>query len=209
MSSLPAIELELREKSGKGAARAVRRNGYVPGTLYGQEKPESIQVKQSELVKEMQKPGLFTRVFSVNGLGKPFQALIRAVERDLISELPTHFDLQKIEDSTKLKLSVPLKFINREKCPGLKRGGVLSVIHHSIQVKCLAKKIVDCITIDLDGAPVGKSIRFSDLQLPEGMAFLNQRMQDTVYTIVPPKVKGKDAAAEADDGAESSSEDAA
>lgn len=198
MSSLPTIELELREKSGKGAARSARRAGYVPGTLYGQETPENIQMKQSDLVKEMQQSGLFTRVFTVNGLKKSFKALIRAVDRDLISELPLHFDLQKIEDNTALKLSVPLKFINREKCPGLKRGGVLSVIHHTLQVRCLAKKIVDHIVIDLDGAPVGKSIRFADIQLPEGMSFLNQRMQDTVYTIVPPKVKGKDAAAAAE-----------
>ena len=195
MSSLPSLSLETREKTGKGAARAVRRDGYVPGTLYGQETPESIQILQSDFVKEMQNPGIKTRVYEFELAGKKFKGLVRAIERDLLSELPLHFDVQKIEETTTLKISVPLKFINRDKCPGLKRGGVLSLIHHTLKVKCLASKIVSHIVIDLDGAPVGKSIRFSDIQLPEGMSFLNQRMQDTVYTIVPPKVKGKDAAA--------------
>ena len=197
MSSLPTLELELREQTGKGAARAARRAGYVPGTLYGQKSPVNVQVLNSEFIKEMKKPGIFMRTFNVKLNGNTFKGLVRDIERDRVSELPLHFDIQAIEDKTMVRLSVPLNFINREKCPGLKRGGVLSVIHHTLEVKCLAKNIVSSIEIDLNGAPVGKSIRFADITLPEGMKFTHQRMQDTVYTIVPPKVKGKDAAAAA------------
>ena len=98
MSSLPSLSLETREKTGKGAARAVRRDGYVPGTLYGQETPESIQILQSDFVKEMQNPGIKTRVYEFELAGKKFKGLVRAIERDLLSELPLHFDVQKIED---------------------------------------------------------------------------------------------------------------
>ncbi len=164
------IAAQPRERAGKGAARAVRRTGRVPGVIYGEKtSPALIDVDPKALEIELHKPGFFTRLFDIDVGGKSQRALARDVQFHPVTDRAEHVDFMRVGEHTRIKVGVPVKFINQDKSPGLKRGGVLNVVRHTIEVYCTVDNIPQLFSIDLDGLDIGDSIHINTVKLPEGV----------------------------------------
>ena len=193
MTQIAEVILNPRQERGTGAARSVRREEKVPGILYGgKQEPTLVSVEKRWLIKEMHQPGLMNKLFEVKGTKKKELVLIRDIQLHPVKDLPIHIDFMRVDEKKEIHLSIPLHFINEDKSQGIKRGGVLSVIHQSLEVVCLAKKIPDNIVVDLEKAGVGFALHQSDIVLPEGVRFAHPDRQETLATIVPPKIKGEE-----------------
>lgn len=164
------IAAEPRERAGKGAARTVRRAGRVPGVVYGDKQAaELISLEPREIEREIHKPGFYTRLFSIEVGGKSILALPRDVQLHPVTDRAEHVDFMRVNDKTRIRVSVPVKFLNPEKSPGLKRGGVLNVVAHDIDVYCTISSIPRQIEIDLSGLEINDSVHMSTVKLPEGV----------------------------------------
>jgi large subunit ribosomal protein L25 len=161
------LNVEVREKTGTGAAREARRAGMVPGVLYGGDKdPVAISVKMNEFKKALYTGKLLGHLVTLK-YGKETQPVIaKAVDMHPISDTPWHFDLYRVDEHQQIKIEVPLHFVNQDASPGLKRGGTLNVALHTVTVSCAADHIPEELTFDLTGKEIGESIRISDLKLP-------------------------------------------
>jgi large subunit ribosomal protein L25 len=183
------IAAQPRERAGKGAARAVRRSGQVPGVIYGDKsKPELIAVDPKQLDAELKKPGFFTRVFDVDVGGKVTRALARDLQLHPVSDRPEHVDFMRVNESTKVRVAIPVKFLNADKSPGLKRGGVLNVVRHTIEVWAMISNIPQAITVDLEGQDIGDSIHISHVKLPEGISPTITGRDFTIAAVAAPSV---------------------
>jgi large subunit ribosomal protein L25 len=190
MSVITAIVAELRDRAGKGAARATRRSGKVPGVIYGAKlTPICIQLDPRVLWAEMLKPGFTTKLFDVD-LGKDgkHRCLARDVQMQPVTDQPIHIDFMRVSADARLHVNVPVHFVNHDKSPGIKKGGVLNVEHHTIQVTCSPESIPAEFSIDLAGKEIGASVHVSDLQMPAGVTPYHLDMSETVATIAPPTV---------------------
>lgn len=208
MSSARALEVKERTTLGTGGARAERRSGYTPAVLYGDNKdPISLSVEERLLKKELLEPGIYSHLYTIKVDNKDQQVLIRDIQFHPVSDRPLHVDFLRVGKGSTIHVDVPLSFINEEKCPGLKQGGVMNVLRHSLHVTCSPTNIPENITIDLEGKEIGFSCALSSLELPEGVKVSHLEKAETVLTLVPPKVKGSDAADEAEEeGAEDAAE---
>ena len=161
------LNVEVRERAGTGAARAVRREGKVPGVLYGgKEGPVNISVRGPEFRKALYTGKLLGHLVTVK-YGKETQPVIaKAVDLHPVNEAPIHFDLYRVAANQQIKINVLVHFSHQEECPGLKRGGTLNVALHDVQVSCPADQIPEDIIVDLTGLDIGSTIRVSDLKLP-------------------------------------------
>ncbi|THD64353.1 50S ribosomal protein L25/general stress protein Ctc [Phenylobacterium sp.] len=161
------LNVEVREKTGTGATREVRRAGLVPGVLYGGDKdPVAISVKMNEFKKALYTGKLLGHLVTLK-YGEETQPVIaKAVDMHPVSDTPWHFDLYRVDAHQQIKIEVPLHFQNQEASPGIKRGGALNVVFHSVQVACAADHIPEELVFDLTGLEIGDSIRVSDLKLP-------------------------------------------
>ena len=177
-----------REKAGKGASRASRKAGLVPAVIYGNKKPPvMIAIENKILVAEMGKKGLWTRQFEINLDGEKHLALCQDIQKHPVTNHPEHADFLRISKDSVLVLDIPLQFVNEAGSPAIKKGGVLNVVHRTIEVKCKADNIPESFTIDLASAEVGDSFMASALRLPDGVA-LTAKEDYTVATIVVPTV---------------------
>lgn len=184
---------------GTGPARAVRREAKIPAIIYGAGAPnQPVSVDAKGLIKSMQDPTFFSRIISLeNEAGKAEQVLARDVQVHPVTDRPLHVDFLRIDDTTRVNVLVALHFFNHDKSPGLKRGALLNVVAHQVEVKARPKDIPAKIDIDLSGRGVGTSIHLSDLSLGEGVELAYpERGNLTVATIVPPKRSKMDAAEE-------------
>ena len=161
------LNVEVREKTGTGAARDARRAGLVPGVLYGGDKdPVAISVKMNEFKKALYTGKLLGHLVTLK-YGKETQPVIaKAVDMHPITDTPWHFDLYRVDEHQQIKIEVPLHFQNHDAAPGLKRGGTLNVALHTVTVSCAADHIPEELVFDLTGKEIGDSIRISDLKLP-------------------------------------------
>ena len=161
---------EARTGTGKGAARQARRNGMVPGIVYGGGvDPLSIQIPFNVLLKRLKKGRFLSTLFNLKVEGHDdVRVICRGVQRDVIKDLPTHVDLMRLRRTSRVALFIPVEFVNQEKSPGLKRGGVLTVVRPEVELIVTAGDIPDHITIDLDGRNIGDVLHISDVVLPEG-----------------------------------------
>jgi len=187
MSEQLTLPAEARDRAGKGASRALRRDGRVPAVVYGEKKePLSIHVEEKLLYKMLLTGHFMNSVVMVDLKGKPHRTLPKAVDFHPVSGRPIHVDFLRIGEHTKVTVAVPVRFDNDEESPGLKRGGVLNVVQHELELVCDAASIPNEIHIALDGLDIGDAIHISHVKLPDGVLPANQDEDFTVATIVAP-----------------------
>ncbi|MGM0584699.1 MAG: 50S ribosomal protein L25/general stress protein Ctc [Pseudomonadota bacterium] len=169
MAELPVLEATARSGTGKGAARAARRENLVPGVIYGGgDDPQPINVKFNELIKRLHAGRFMATLYNVKVDGKDTRVICRAVQRDVVTDLPTHVDFLRLTERSRINLYIPVDFINEEESPGLKKGGVLTVVRGEVELKVTAGNIPEKITADLSGKDFGDVIHISDIDLPKG-----------------------------------------
>jgi large subunit ribosomal protein L25 len=201
MSEQLTLPAETRDRAGKGASRELRREGRVPAVVYGQKKEAlSIHVEEKLLTKMLHTGHFMNSGVMVDVGGKPTRTLPKAVDFHPVTSRPIHVDFLRISEHTKVNVNVPVRFDNEENSPGLKRGGVLNVVQHELELFCDAAHIPNEIHIPLDGLEIGDSIHISQVKLPDGVAVANQDEDFTVATIVAPSAmkSEEDEAAAAD-----------
>ena len=199
MTEISAIVAELRDRAGKGAARATRREGMVPGVIYGgKQDPICIAVDPRVIWAELRKPGFKTRLFDVDlGEDGKHRCLARDVQFHPVSDQPLHIDLMRVSADAIVHVKVPVHVINADQSPGVKAGGVVSLELHEVEVTCSPALIPGELIIDLAGKDVGFSVHVDELGLPAGVTPYHVGAKAAVLTIVPPTVKGGDAEASA------------
>ena len=169
-SGIPDLAAELRTRTGKGAARQARRDGYVPGIVYGGgEKPVPLNLKMNELRKRLQAGRFLSTLFNlkVDGMND-VRVICRSVQREVVKDLPSHVDFMRLNRTSEINLFIPVTFVNEELSPGLKRGGVLTVVRSEVELIVTAGNIPEEITGDLTGLNVGDILTISDIKLPDG-----------------------------------------
>ena len=167
---IPDLVAEVRTGTGKGAARQARREGYVPGIIYGDGKePTPIKLNYYYLLKRLKAGRFLQTLFNVKiEGGEEVHVICRGVQRDVVKDLPTHVDFMRIHDESRINLFSHVDFINHEASPGLKRGGTLTVVRPEVELEVMAGDIPDHITVDLTGKQIGDVIHINDVELPKG-----------------------------------------
>lgn len=169
MADIPSLHASLREGTGKGAARRARSEGLVPGVVYGgNEAPVAINVKFNELFKMLKAGKFMSTLLDLKMDGVDQRVICRGVQRDVVKGLPTHIDLLRLKRNSRINLFIPVEFINEETCPGIKRGGVLTIVRPEVELQVTAGEIPDHLTVDLEKYDVGDTITISDIELPSG-----------------------------------------
>ena len=170
-NEIPDLECQERAGTGKGAARAARRAGMVPGVVYGGDaEPLSIQIPFNDLLKKLRAGRFLATLWNLKVEGhEDVRVICRGVQRDVVKDLPTHLDLMRLRRTSRVNLHIPVEFINEDKAPGLKKGGVLTVVRADVDLNVLAGDIPDHITVDLEGLNIGDTITISSVTLPEGV----------------------------------------
>jgi large subunit ribosomal protein L25 len=187
MSDQLTLPAEARDRAGKGASRALRRDGRVPAVVYGEKKePLSIHVEEKLLSKMMSTGHFMNSVVMIDFQGKPHRTLPKAVDFHPVTSRPIHVDFLRIGEHTKVTVAVPVRFDNEEASPGLKRGGVLNVVQHELELVCDAASIPNEIHVSLDGLEIGDAIHIGQVKLPSGVSPANTDEDFTVATIVAP-----------------------
>jgi len=167
---IPDLHAEVRTGTGKGAARQVRREHYVPGIVYGGDiDPLPIKLPYNALIKRLKAGRFMATLFNLKVDGHDdVRVICRAVERDVVKDLPTHIDLMRLRRTSKINLDIPVEFTNQDVCPGLKKGGVLTVVRPQVELLVTAGDIPEKITLDLSQASIGDTLHISDIPLPRG-----------------------------------------
>ncbi|WP_304617253.1 50S ribosomal protein L25/general stress protein Ctc [Paracoccus sp. (in: a-proteobacteria)] len=167
---IPDLVAEPRAGTGKGAARQARREGKVPGIVYGDNKdPVSIQFDFNKLLTTLRAGRFMSTLWNLKVDGQDdVRVVCRGVQRDVVKDLPIHIDFMRLRRTSKVNLFIPVEFINQDKCPGLKRGGTLVTVRAEVELVVTAGDIPDHITVDLEGLDVGATIHIEDVTLPEG-----------------------------------------
>ena len=187
MSEQLTLPAETRDRAGKGASRALRREGRVPAVVYGEKKePLSIHVEQKLLNKMLSSGHFMNSIVMIDVGGKATRTLPKAVDFHPVSSAPIHVDFLRIGEHSKVSVNIPVRFDNEEASPGLKRGGVLNVVQHEIELVCDAAEIPEELHIDLTGLEIGDSIHISQVTLPKGAKAAIDDRDFTVATIVAP-----------------------
>jgi large subunit ribosomal protein L25 len=178
------LKATARPRAGKGAARQARREGKVPGVIYGDGKPpELIVLDYSELWKQVIKGHFTSTVFEVEIDGKKNRVLPRELQVDPVKDLPIHVDFMRIGRDGRIRVEVAVRFINEALSPGLKRGGVLNIVRHDIEVTCPYDKMPAFFEVDLTGLEIGRSVHISSVKLPEGVEPTIRGRDFTIATI--------------------------
>ncbi len=189
MSDGTTMMAEPRERIGKGGARATRRAGRVPGVIYGDNKqPAAISLDAHGLNQEIVKPGFLTTLLEIKVNGETHRVLPREVQLHPVTDAPLHVDFQRVSATTRLTIAIPVRFINEEECDGLRRGGVVNVVRHEVDLMCTAANIPRAIEADLAGLDIGDSIHISNIELPEGVRPAIADRDFTIATLAAPTV---------------------
>ena len=167
---IPNLEAIERTGTGKGAARQARRNGMVPGVVYGGGvDPLSIQIPQNVLLKKLKSGRFLSTLFNLKLDGhEDVRVICRDVQRQVVKDLPTHLDLMRLRRTSRVNLFIPVEFINEDNCTGIRRGGVLTVVRPEVELHVTAGEIPEKITVDLAGLAIGEVITISSVELPPG-----------------------------------------
>ena len=178
------LKAEAREQVGKGSARAVRRDGKVPAVIYGDKQPPlSIALSYKDVYYKIHGGGFLTTIATIEVAGTKIRVLPKDYQLDPVRDFPMHVDFLRVGKDTQVNVNVPVHFINEEKSPGLKRGGVLNIVRHEVEFHCPADAIPDFITVDLSGADIGDSIHISSVALPNGVKPVIADRDFTIATI--------------------------
>ncbi len=167
---IPDFHAEVRTGTGKGAARQARREGNVPGIVYGGgQDPVAINIEYNALLKRLKRGRFLSTLFNLKVAGQDdVRVICRGVQRDVVKDQPTHVDFMRLRRTSRVNLFIHVTFINHEAAPGLKRGGTLTVVRPEVELEVTAGDIPDHITVDLTGKNIGDVIHISDVVLPEG-----------------------------------------
>lgn len=168
--NIPDLNATVRAGTGKGAARQARRDGLVPGVVYGgNEEPQPINLKYNELLKKLKEGHFLSTLFNLKVDGQDdVRVICRNVQRDVVKDLPTHIDLMRLKQTSRINLLIPVEFINEETSVGLKRGGVLTTVRSEVELKVTAGNIPASIVVDLEKMDIGDIAHISDIEMPEG-----------------------------------------
>ncbi|MBL6932837.1 MAG: 50S ribosomal protein L25/general stress protein Ctc [Rhodospirillales bacterium] len=219
MVQAATMSVELRDRAGKGAARATRRAGRVPAVIYGNKQdPVMISLDPVELMMQLRGGGFFSSVYELDAAGTKHRVLPRDLQLHPVTDRPLHVDFMRFSAKTRLNVEVAVVFINEEDCPGLKQGGVLNIVRHTIELLCSPDHIPENLVVDLAGLEVGDSVHISSMKLPDDVDLTITDRDFTVATIAAPTInveveedEDEDEegvkAAEAADDEESESED--
>jgi len=199
MSDALTLPAELRERAGKGASRELRRNGRVPAVIYGgKEDPLAIHVEAKELVRQLGTGHFMNSIVMVEVGGKAVRVLPKDVALHPVTDRPLHADFLRLSKDDKIHVEVPVVFVNEEASPGLKKGGVLNVVRHELELVCESDKIPDDIQIDVTGLDIGDSIHISQVVLPAGSVSAISDRDFTIATVIAPSGMRSDVAGEAE-----------
>ena len=173
-----SLEANIRNTKTKGELSTLRNNGSVPAVIYGGEaQNETVSISKKLLKSLIDKENFLSNIVTLNVDGKPQNVLPREIKYHIISDEPIHVDFLRVVPGVKIRIEVPVKFINHEKSPGLKRGGVLNIVRRKVELRCPSEKIPESLVIDLDGVDIGESFKISSINLE---------------TDVTPTIKGRD-----------------
>ncbi|HKH34626.1 MAG TPA: 50S ribosomal protein L25/general stress protein Ctc [Beijerinckiaceae bacterium] len=198
MASVKQLQAVARDRAGKGAARAVRRQGRVPAVIYGAGEAARPIALDANQAKQLIFAGHFlTTVFEIEVDGTKTRAIPRDYQLDPVKDFPIHVDFLRLAEGQKIRVEVPVHFINQEASPGLKRGGTLNIVRHTIELLVPADAIPEFIEADLTGFNIGDSLHISAIKLPEGARPTIAERDFTVATIVAPSGLKEEAAAAA------------
>ena len=201
-----SLEVNIRDNKSKGQLNAIRANGNVPAIIYGgKDENQKISISKKLLKALIEKENFLSNIITLNVGGKTQNVLPREVKYHIISDEPTHVDFLRVLPGVKIKIDVPVNFINHEKSPGLKRGGVLNIVRRKVELKCPSEKIPENLTIDLDGVDIGESFKISSIKLDPEVTPTIQGRDFVIATLAAPTVMKepeKPAEAESAEGAE-------
>jgi large subunit ribosomal protein L25 len=205
MSEQLTLPAEARERAGKGASRAMRREGRVPAVIYGnKEEPVAIHLEEKALIKMMSNGHFMNSVVMIDVAGAATRTLPKDVQFHPVTDRPMHVDFLRISEHAQVTVAVPIRFVDEEESRGIKRGGVLNAVRHELELVCDAAEIPDEVVISLAGRDIGDSIHISHVTLPEGTSSAITDRDFTIATIVPSSGAKLDAA----DAAEAPAADA-
>tara|TARA_B110000003_G_C16643948_1_gene531280 strand:+ start:1810 stop:2532 length:723 start_codon:yes stop_codon:yes gene_type:complete len=209
-----SLEANTRNTKSKGDVRSLRLKGDVPAIIYGgSEKNEKVSVSKKILKSLLDKEGFLSSIITLNVDGNNQNVLPREITYHILSDDPTHVDFLRVVAGAKIRIEVPVQFINHEKSPGLKRGGVLNIVRRKIELKCPSEKIPETIVIDLDGVDIGESFKISSVKLEEGVTPTIIGRDFVIATLAAPTVMKEPEkpaeAAEGEEGAEVAATDGA
>ena len=205
------LEANIRSTKTKGELNTLRSQGNVPAVVYGgQDKNQNISVSKKTLINLLERDNFLSNIIKLKIDGKDQNVLPRDVKFDILSDEPTHVDFLRIVKGGKVILQIPVKFINSDKSPGLKRGGVLNIVRRKVELKCPTENIPNELIVDLDGVDIGQSFKISAIKLPENVHPTIQGRDFVVATLAAPTViKEPEKPAEAAEGAEATGEEGA
>jgi large subunit ribosomal protein L25 len=184
------LKASVRKQAGTGAARAVRREEFVPGVVYGDGKPaQNIALASNELVNVMNRGRFLSSVIELDIEGAKTRVIAREVQKDPVNDKLVHVDFQRVGPGARIRVNVPVRFINEALSPGLKRGGVLNIVRHEVEVTAPADKIPEYFEFNLEGLEIGRSVHISATKLPEGVKPTIINRDFTVATIAGHKIE--------------------
>ena len=201
-----SLDANIRNNLTKGQLNAIRDSGNVPAIIYGgEDQNQKISISKKLLKALIEKENFLSNIITLNVDGKSQNVLPREVKYHILSDEPTHVDFLRVLPGVKIKIEVPVNFINHEKSPGLKRGGVLNIVRRKVELKCPSEKIPANLTIDLDGVDIGESFKISSIKLDAEVTPTIQGRDFVIATLAAPTVMKepeKPAEAEAAEGTE-------
>ncbi|MEM9106365.1 MAG: 50S ribosomal protein L25/general stress protein Ctc [Pseudomonadota bacterium] len=205
MSNSYELKAEARERVGKGSARELRRNGMIPAVIYGDKQPPvSIALPYKEVTMKIHDGGFMTTIATIDVDGQKIRVLPKDYQLDPVRDFTMHVDFLRISKNTKVTVDVPVHFVNEEESPGIKRGGVLNIVRHTVEVNCPADSIPESFIADLTGLDLGDGIHISAITIPEEVELTITDRDFTVATIAAPAglKSEEEEAAEAEEGLE-------
>ena len=220
-----SLEANIRNNSTKGQLNTIRKSGEVPAIIYGgKDQNQKISISKKLLKTLIEKENFFSTIISLSVDGKPQDVLPREIKYHIITDEPMHVDFLRVLPGVKIKIEIPVNFINHEKSPGLKKGGVLNIVRRKVELKCPSEKIPDGLTLDLEGVDIGESFKISSIKLDPEVTPTIQGRDFVIATLAAPTVmkepekpaeaevaegeEGAEGAASAADGDKAAPEDA-
>jgi len=193
MANISQISVAARDRAGKGAARATRNSGLVPGVIYGDKQTPSLIALDPRIIhSEMRKKGFHTRIFEIAIEGKGIErAIVRDVQFHPVTDQALHVDFQRLGAGSKVHVAIPFSFVNELASPGIKKGGMLNVVHHEIELNVNPDNLPSSLVVDLTDLDIGASIHLTAVALPEGAVVVSHEKDFTIATIVAPTVKAE------------------
>ena len=189
MTEIISLAVEERERAGKGAARATRRAGRIPAVIYGNKQDAVlISLDPLDLARQIRGSGFFSNIYEIEAAGAKHRVLARDLQLHPVTDRPIHVDFMRFSKKTRLVMDILVNFTNEEECPGIRQGGVLNIVRHSIEMRCNPESIPESIEVDLTGLEVGDSVHISALTLPNDVELTITDRDFTVATIAAPTI---------------------